>query len=51
MGRVTDTALNTTTCKVTSVTQPQVNPPGNTARPVTSFTYNGFRLRQKNAGT
>lgn len=42
MGRVTDTALNTTTCKVTSITQPAVNPPGNTTRPVTSFTYNGF---------
>ncbi len=34
--------VNQTTCKTTSVTGPQVNPPGNTARPVTSFTYNGF---------
>ncbi len=42
LGRVTNTVINQTTCKTTSVTGPQVNPPGNTARPVTSFTYNGF---------
>ncbi len=38
LSRVTTTALNTTTCKATSVTQPAVGG----VSPVTSYTYNGF---------